>query len=410
MPLPNLSTSDDVVFIVAGLAALALFVVGVVERRRHRRALARLPLRISVNGSRGKSTVTRLLTGAVAAGGYRPLGKTTGTEPRLIHGWSASEVEIHRRPEGPNIGEQRSMVRHAVEHEADALVTECMAVTPDYQRTFHRELLDVNLLVVTNALDDHLEEMGPTARDVAEVFAATVPEGGTLVVAPGPHLEVFEAAAEQRRATFIVADPEAVDPTVLDRFDHLVLDEHVALVFAVTRHLGIDDEAAVEGMLASPVDPYATRLLPVGDPDAPATFVNAFPANDPASTLGIVDHLRARGHHTDDLVVIMHCRDDRIARTRQFAEDVLPKLPIDTLLVTGAATQAVLRAARAGRIGQRDLHDLTGRPAEAVLDVLDGQLRDRVVLGVGNLHGGGADIVAVLERQAVSPLDPQGAA
>jgi gamma-polyglutamate synthase len=408
--MPELGTSDDAVFAFVAVSAILLFVVGLLERRRHRANLRSTPLRVSVNGSRGKSTVTRLLTGALSAGGRRTLGKTTGTEARLVLGWSGEEEPIHRRPEGPNIGEQRAVSRRAAAERADAVVAECMAVTPEYQLTFHREMLDANLLVITNVLDDHLEEMGPTTADVAEVFAESIPRGCTLVVSPGPHLEHFREVAQQRGATFLVAEPDAVDEEILRGFDHLVLDEHVAQVLAVTRHLGIDDGAALEGMRAAPADPFATRLIPIGDPADPAVFVNAFPANDPTSTLAIWQHVLDRGHPSDDLVVIMNCRSDRVARTRQFADDVLPALPIATLVVVGESTKPVLQAAREGRIDATDVLDLSGAAPDAVLNALEGRLRGCVVLGVGNLHGGGADLVAALEALAVDDTPKLGAA
>ena len=48
-------------FVVLFLALVALYFV---ERLRHRRALAQIPLRIHVNGTRGKSSVTRLIAAA----------------------------------------------------------------------------------------------------------------------------------------------------------------------------------------------------------------------------------------------------------------------------------------------------------------------------------------------------------
>lgn len=405
----GLGTSDDIVFVASAIGAAVLLVVGIVERRRHDANLARVPLRISVNGTRGKSTVTRLLTGALAAGGRRPLGKTTGTEARLLLGWAATEEAIHRRPEGPNIGEQRAMVRRAVAEEVDTIVTECMAIMPEYQLTFHRDLVDVNLLVITNALDDHLEHMGPTAKDVAEIFADSIPHGGCVVATPGPYLHVFDEAAADRDAVLLVADPDEVDEDTLDAFDHLVLAEHIALVVEVTRYLGVPDGVALDGLISAAADPYATRLVPIGDPHRPALLVNAFPANDPASTLAIWEHVRDREHPEDGLVVIMNCREDRVPRSRQFARDVLPVLPVHTLVVTGEATWPVVREVEEGGISAEQVHDLSGAGPGAVVEILDGSLSDRVVLCVGNLHGGGAEVIAALEELAVGAGPRMGA-
>jgi gamma-polyglutamate synthase len=400
----SLGTTDDAVLVVVAVAMLALLAVGVLERRRHRARLARLPLRISINGSRGKSTVTRLLTGALAEAGYRPLGKTTGTEPKLLFGWSGEEEDVSRRPEGPNISEQRHVVRRAVEEGADALVSECMAVDPEYQRTFHAEMMDVNVLVICNALEDHLDEMGPTAADVAEVFAASIPAGEKVVVTPEPHLPTYREVCEARGAELLVADPAAITEDQLRGHRHLVLPDHVALVLAITRDLGVSDEVALRGMRNAPADPYAMRVTEIGDPADPAFFVNGFAANDPASTLAVWDHIADRDLPTDDLTVIVNCREDRMDRTQRFAEDVLPHLPIDTLVVTGRQTRPILHAANGGgRIDVDELLDLTDASADDVVAALEGSLAGRIVYGIGNLHGGGVELVQALEDLAVDP-------
>ena len=400
-----IGTSDDTVLVVVLAASLLLLAAGIVEKRRHRAWLDRLPLRISVNGSRGKSTVTRLLTGALADGGYRPLGKTTGTEPKLHFGWTGEEQDLQRRPEGPNISEQLRVTRQAVERGADVLVTECMAVKPEYQHTFHHDLVDVNLLVICNALDDHLDEMGPTAADVAEVFAASIPRGGTVVVTPEPHLDVYLEAAADRDAKVLIAEPDAVPERALQGHGHLVLADHVALVLAVTRELGIDDEVAIAGLRDAPVDRFAMRVIPVGDDAAPSYFVNGFAANDPGSTLAVWEHIQSRGLDADGLTVIVNCRADRIGRTELFATDVLPQLPIDTLVVTGEQTRPILRAVAQGAIAVDDLLDLTGASADDVVAAMNGNLSGHVIFGVGNLHGGGAELVGAIEDLAIDDLE-----
>ncbi len=408
--MTDIGTSDDLVFAVVLLAGAVLLIAGIVERRRHHRRLLAVPTRIAVNGSRGKSTVTRLATGALSAGGFKALGKTTGAEPMVVRGWDRSQDPLHRRPEGPNIGEQLTVLREASGEQLDALVFECMAITPEYQQVLHTDLLAANVVVITNVLADHLEEMGPTTADVADVFAGTIPAGGVLVAAPGEHLSTLRRAARRQGARVEIADPDAVDPALLTRFEHLVMAEHVALVLALARALGIDETIATEGMLSAPVDPLATRLLAVGDATDPAVFVNAFGANDPASTLAVWEHVTGLGHPRDGLVVVMNCRSDRVARTRQFAVDVLPHLPIDTLVVTGSVTGPVLQAAGSGQIPTRKVVDCTDRSADEVHAALEPDLSGRVVLGVGNLHGGGVEIVEEMERRAVGAQAPGGVA
>jgi len=64
--------------LVPSLLTLGLAVYGVVEVRRHERQLARIPVRVHVNGTRGKSSVTRLIAAGLRSTGRRVFAKTTG--------------------------------------------------------------------------------------------------------------------------------------------------------------------------------------------------------------------------------------------------------------------------------------------------------------------------------------------
>ena len=57
--MPDLAIMGGLFGVLAGL--------GVLEDRRHRRHLARIPVRIHVNGTRGKSSVCRLIGAGLRA-------------------------------------------------------------------------------------------------------------------------------------------------------------------------------------------------------------------------------------------------------------------------------------------------------------------------------------------------------
>src|SRR5512136_393443 len=91
------------------LIVFAVFVLlGIVESALHRRHLSSIPIRIHVNGTRGKSSVTRLIAGGLRAGGIRTCAKSTGTLARMIFP-DGSEYPIFR-PSSPNIIEQVRIV------------------------------------------------------------------------------------------------------------------------------------------------------------------------------------------------------------------------------------------------------------------------------------------------------------
>ncbi|EQB50246.1 hypothetical protein CGLO_10329 [Colletotrichum gloeosporioides Cg-14] len=48
--------------------------IGFIEKKRHQKNIDALPVRVNINGIRGKSTVTRLTTGILMEAGYKTVG------------------------------------------------------------------------------------------------------------------------------------------------------------------------------------------------------------------------------------------------------------------------------------------------------------------------------------------------
>jgi len=117
---------------VFAVLCICLLGAGVIENFIHQRRLERIPVRVQVNGTRGKSTTTRLIAAGLRAGGLRVIAKTTGTAARLIME-DGSELPIARRGGRANISEQMRIIRLAARRGVDAVVLECMALEPENQ-------------------------------------------------------------------------------------------------------------------------------------------------------------------------------------------------------------------------------------------------------------------------------------
>ena len=75
--------------------SLLVLLLGIFEYNIHQNYLKNIPIRIHVNGSRGKSSVVRLISAGLRAGNIRVFGKTTGTSPRIIDE-NGDDKYIHR--------------------------------------------------------------------------------------------------------------------------------------------------------------------------------------------------------------------------------------------------------------------------------------------------------------------------
>src|SRR5829696_2695802 len=204
------------------IVAAVLVTLGVVEQVMHRRRLSQVPIRIHVNGTRGKSSVTRLIAAGLREGGVITCAKTTGTLPRMILP-NATEYPVFR-PSGPNVVEQIRIVRAAASYPTEALVIECMALQPHLQWLCESRFVRATHGVITNAREDHLDVMGPSETDVASALASMTPRGGTLFTADRRHQEIFMHAADDRDSRFVALDDEnvaAITPDELSRFTYV---------------------------------------------------------------------------------------------------------------------------------------------------------------------------------------------
>ncbi|WP_088031949.1 poly-gamma-glutamate synthase PgsB [Evansella clarkii] len=382
------------------IAAVFLFLAGFLERRWHQKNVEKIPIRININGVRGKSTVTRLVTGIVKEAGYRTVGKTTGTQARMIYWDSPEEKPILRDPEGPNIKEQKRIVRETANIKAEALVSECMAVNPDYQVVFQELLLQANIGVIVNVLEDHMDMLGPTLDDVAAAFVPTIPYNGHLILNNSDYVDYYREIAERRNTEVIIADNSRISEDYLREFSYIIFPENAALALAVADAMGIDEATALQGMLNAHPDPGALRITPLKNKAGEESpFVNAFAANDAHSTLAIWERVQMLGYPAEHPIVIMNCREDRVDRTEQFARDVLPKMGIGTLVLIGEVTSPIVEAFETGKIEAERLENLEGvRPAE-VAGVLRDHVNGNVMIGIGNIHGAAEEVLEYFEKQ-----------
>ena len=148
------------------------------EYRSHRKNVERIPLRILVNGTRGKTTVTRIITYALQESGMKTVGISSGSSLEIIH--SDGKVEKVERRRRANIREMIPFFRLALEEKAEAVVVEDMALTEENQRVLRDNLVKPDIVVITNTYIDHVPEMGKTTEETAWCLSRSVPSSALL--------------------------------------------------------------------------------------------------------------------------------------------------------------------------------------------------------------------------------------
>lgn len=385
-------------FLPAVVVCLAVLVLlGLVERILRDRAWKAVPIRIHVNGTRGKSTVTRLIWSALREAGIPALAKTTGATPRLLMP-DGTERPLRRRGKA-SIREQVRTLFLAKRVGARALVVECMALAPELQWTSEHSMIRATIGVITNARIDHTEIMGQSVEEIAACLGNTIPRNAVLVTGDVRWREMCERIAATRGTRVVVAEMEVVvvgddkrgslrtsAPTAAELAPWQQENQMIAL--AVTRELAIADEVALAGMQRAPADPGEMRqgLVKLSNKEIP--FLDVRKANDPDSFLRVVETLipakGEAGAEGKQLLVYNH-RDIRPQRLLDFASLAFSWKSACRIVVTGDRPAWTSWRTIRGRAGLPPVEFVSSRRLPAVLKELAPQL-DGIVF-CGNIQG-----------------------
>jgi len=375
-----------------GILALGLSSYWTIEYYSLKRARDKVPIRIHVNGTRGKSSTTRLIAGALRGGKKRTLAKVTGTEPRWIYE-DGSEIRVPRRGHA-NIIEQMLVIKAAQKREAEAIVLECMALRPELQ-AMESKIVKPSIGIITNARADHLDVMGPTVKEVALALSATIPREGIFITSDENFFPLWEKIARSKNTRSILADPEEVKKSDLERFSYIEHPENVAIALAVARELGIKREDAMEGMVSATPDVGALRTFLFHEKDL--LFINAFAANDPDSIKFIWDRVK---NLRDKKVVVMNCRKDRVHRSIQLGELLARNFYVDEVFVTGALTRPFIGTAIKSGFEPNKIHNLEGMTPEEALDFITrNSPQGALVYLMGNIVTYGERLVDLIKEK-----------
>jgi len=385
------------------LVTIALFLAGFIELLVHRRNLGRMRIRVHVNGTRGKSSVTRLVASGLREAGIVTCAKTTGTLARMILP-DGQELPIFR-PAGPNIIEQKRIIATAAAYRAEALIVECMALQPELQALCELKMIRATHGVITNARPDHLDVMGPDDRHVALALSGMTPVNGRLYTAEQDQLEVLREAAEDRGTELIAIgddDVASVTEEMLAGFSYTEHPDNVALALRVLVDLGVEREVAIRGMWNTPPDPGALTEHQLDFFGRRIVFLNGFAANDPVSTQQLWDTATAEHPDVERRIAIFNCRADRPDRSMQLGSEFPLWSSADFVVLMGTGTYLFARAAAKAGYDASRLVVVEDLRVEEIFERLVSLVESSaLIMGMGNIGGQGLDVVRYFKNRSV---------
>ena len=324
---------------------------------------------IYVNGTRGKSSVTRLIDAGLRAGGEKVFCKTTGTLPMTI---DTDNVEaLINRGGKANIKEQLMVLKMAATQNAQILVAECMAVSPILQYISQHRMMHADIGVITNIRLDHTEEMGYSLDEICDSLCSTIPRNGIVFTTDKHFFYKIQNYAQQLGSKAVLV------PVKNFQYNDIDFAENVAVALAVCIYLGVDEQFAINRMKSYKRDPYALSLhrLPSG-----ALFINGLSINDPQSSSMVFEDVMTKlEHKPKHLILLINNRSDRGYRTEHML--LLAKLlKPQNIWLLGASQQIMKR--RLSKLDPPLEVTLFSSADELVFSDLD---EDTVIFAAGNI-------------------------
>jgi len=386
--------------IITGLFILLIACL-VIENFVHSSRLRRIPIRITVSGTRGKTSIVRTLASVFRCHGIQVLAKTTGSEATFILP-DGKEEAIKRRGK-TTILEQKKLIRKAVKLNAQCVITEIMSIHPECHSIETRKIIKPKFTILSNIRADHIHLAGKTKEELSTYILNDIYRGSRVFIHEDEINEYLVSGVTKIQANLFTVNKDAaqelkISPSASKRH----LPENLDLVYTASKQFGIDDESIATGIENARLDIGSLEIFRFEEGEKEIFFVNAFAANEPESTMKLVHKTIGimEGDHSPT-AGLLALRSDRGERSRQWLEYLTEGKDhcFNPLFLTGAHSRILHRNIEGSEIiRERDPECITR-------SMLAGCDTGTLVFGMGNFHGTGKRMVEYWKDEGLRMMD-----
>jgi poly-gamma-glutamate synthase PgsB/CapB len=308
---------------------LLLLIYFSIEYTLLRTSLKKIPLRILVNGTRGKSTTTKIIYEILQQEKYKVFAKTTG------------EIPIQYLPNGTNkqisrsspasIVENIRLLRKWAQESPDSVVMECMALQSETQAVLSNKIFQPSHILITNIAEDHAEVMGQDEKEIARTIFYCFRQKAKIFIDENLFNSYYalEGLPNLHRIQLTESFPESID-----HIPPIILNQNWNLIKYFTQHIKLDPQIVYRCF----IDEWCkiSDSIYLSLPDLNISIWNLFPVNDIQSSNLFVQHSRNDLPQNSQIIILLNTRKDRSLRTKQFAEFLKKEFSQSNIWLTGS--------------------------------------------------------------------------
>lgn len=361
--------------LIIGMLTVILVVIGIAENYMHKRNIDRIPVRILVNGTRGKTTVSLLIAEAMNAHGIRTIVKTTGSEARII--LPSGEVRTIRRRGKARIIEMIPFFRLAADEKVQCAVVECMALRAENQRIIAKSLVKPTHVVMLNAFIDHIAEVGRTEEETVWTLSQSIAENAELYSAD----DTFSGMG--RSFHKVIVEDISIEGGSIP-----INMESFSAAAAVCSSFGISKDEVVSAAMSVKPD---IGLLHDFICDNGALFMPSFSINDRTCMERAVRSAASSGRRVN---VIFSNREDREYRILLLAS-ILSSASDDVGKVFCIGDYKKKCASYFRRHSKADAEAVD---MDKLVEIMNKAGNEEVFLGLGNIKGDGEKLISFFSK------------
>ena len=378
-----------------------VFLLLILEKYFVRQQVNRIKIRVHVNGTRGKSSVTEYIAAGLRGDNYNAISKITGVQPTVF--FSNTVYQIINRKGPARVQEQVNIINLTVHNKSDALVLECMSISPELQ-IMESRIFKPQIYVITNIREDHLEQMGKTIEQEVESICSAIPKDSLVVTSEKKYFKEIASFASIRNSKVISAEP--LDYSLSSQLPPGVFESNVALALKVCEILKIDSSKSFHSVCDYAVQKKSTMIdLKVGD--FKVIFLNGFAVNDVKSADDFLNYWQKRLGNFRDIIILLNVRADRPLRSVSFAKWLTNLKSLKNIILVGTHVPKTKRLLYQYGLQQDKIIPWSKDEIDNISFSLESLVTDNtVILGIGNIAGDGFKILNSIERANYTMVGP----